>query len=164
MRSSLCYCSWHIHTCSSIVLELLSTHLVGGGGGGGSGDDDGDDDDDDDGDDEFLIPVFWDDALLSYLCNSRRFKVTYCLACFQVSAAVPRRRSLFWDFTQCGFVVFCRIFGTSFGKPLPLKMEPIGCPETSLTNLHCLKSLTYCCHSQWSSGQVLGIFLIHLPH
>ena len=65
--------------CGIVVLELLSTDLGWCNDG---------DDDNDDGDDDFLIPVFCDVLLHSYLRISRHLKGTYWLACFQALDAV----------------------------------------------------------------------------
>ena len=50
--------------------------------------------------------------------------------------------ALSWVITQRVVVIPYRRFGTSFRhhlkrQPWPLKMEPIGCPETSIRNWHC---------------------------
>jgi hypothetical protein len=49
--------------------------------------------------------------------------------------------SFFWDVTRRKLVVIYRRFGTSYHShfqessiPRPLKMGPIGCPETSVSN------------------------------
>jgi hypothetical protein len=50
-----------------------------------------------------------------------------------------KRSALFWDITQRRVVIVYRLFGTTYQSYLkksrsPLKMGPIGCPETSVQN------------------------------
>jgi hypothetical protein len=44
------------------------------------------------------------------------------------------RTSLFWIIMQQGMVITYRHFGTTYLSHLPLKMGPIGCSETSVSN------------------------------
>ena len=70
---------------------------------------------------------------------NRSLQYQYC-AWFEASAAVQTRSALLRDFTQSRMVVSCRRFGTVYRSRLPgssssltiwpLKMGPIGCPET----------------------------------
>jgi hypothetical protein len=50
------------------------------------------------------------------------------------------RTALFWDITQRVLVVPYRRFGTTYQSHLQdswhLRMEPVGCPETSVRNYH----------------------------
>ena len=62
-------------------------------------------------------------------------RVFFCDAWFQAAAAVYMRSELFCDFTQRRMVVSYRRFGTTY-RSHPLKMGPIGRPETSVRNYH----------------------------
>jgi hypothetical protein len=64
---------------------------------------------------------------------------------FKILDKPPRRSTLFRDITLRRVVVVHRLFGTTYrccllgprvSDPWPLKMGPIRCPETSVSNYH----------------------------
>jgi hypothetical protein len=67
----------------------------------------------------------------------------WCSNCLLLNDEIQRSATaLFWVFTLRVIIIPCRLFGTTYPKtPVrkswPLKIGPIECPETSVTNYHC---------------------------
>jgi hypothetical protein len=94
---------------------------------------------------------------MSAICNLRLFlKSVLLMACHDVTLLAT---ALFWAVTQRVVVISNRRFGTTCRSHLqeprirPLKMGPIGCPETSVRHHHySLRNIPEKRSSHWLRG------------